>query len=432
VRAILAAGAAVVVGLWWTDTAAASLSGFGAQVTAAGRVAGLLAAYLVLVQLLLMARLPPFERAVGLDRLTAWHRGLGTNVVLLIGTHVLLVIWGYGLTAHHQPISELVTVITTYPDMWKATIGVTLFGIVGISSGRAIRARVSYEIWYWLHVLAYVGIALAFFHQTSTGADFVGHPLNRALWTAFYLAVAGAVLFYRVGIPLVLLSRHRMVVDRVVPEAPGVVSVWIRGHALDGLGAAAGQFLLWRFLNPRHIATAHPYSLSAPVTPELLRITVKDAGDHSRALARLRPGTRVLAEGPFGHFTAAASTQRKILLVAGGSGVAPIRALAEDFSASGRDIVVIYRASRWEDLALEREFDALEEAGWIRVVWAVGTRRELAYDPLTSDLWGEVPDLLRRDIYVCGPPGMTAAVRDVLRRLDVPDAQLHTEDFSLR
>ncbi|HEY7816361.1 MAG TPA: ferric reductase-like transmembrane domain-containing protein, partial [Nakamurella sp.] len=311
VRAALVAGALAVAALWWVGTEPGSLAALGAEVTAVGRVTGLLGGYLVLVQLLLMARLPWFERAVGLDRLAAWHRGLGTNVVLLLCVHVLLVVEGYSLTAHQQVVGEGWTVVTTYPDMLKATAGLALFLLVGVTSGARLRRRLSYEAWYWLHLCAYLAVALAFFHQTSTGADFVGsdprHVVARWLWTAMYAAVAGAVLWWRVARPAWGWVHHAMLVEKVVPEADGVVSVWIRGRNLDRLGGRAGQFLLWRFVTPGHLWTAHPYSLSAPPTHNRLRLTVKDAGDHSSGLARLRPGVPVLAEGPFGHFTAAAA-----------------------------------------------------------------------------------------------------------------------------
>src|SRR5664279_5371601 len=111
VRVALVAGGVAIAGLWWVNTIAGSLSGPGAIVTALGRVTGLFAGYLVLVQLLLLARLPWFERAVGLDRLTGWHRGLGTNTVVLICAHVLLTVEGYSLTASHATLSEAWTVL---------------------------------------------------------------------------------------------------------------------------------------------------------------------------------------------------------------------------------------------------------------------------------------------------------------------------------
>lgn len=445
VRAALLAGGAAVAGLWWLDTTGSSVTDLGDQVTAVGRITGLVGGYLVLVQVLLMARLPWFEAAVGLDRLAAWHRGLGTNVVVLLCAHVLLTVEGYSLTAHAATLAEGWTVLTTYPDMLTATAGLVLFLLVGGTSAAWARRRLRYETWYLVHLASYVAVALAFFHQISSGADFSGpdraHIAARALWTGFYLVVAAAALWWRVLVTARGWLRHAMVVDRVVPEADGVVSVWIRGRHLDELGSRAGQFLLWRFITPGHVWTAHPYSLSAVPTSRRLRLTVKDAGDHSAAVAHLRPGVPVLAEGPFGHFTAAAATQRRVLLIAGGSGIGPIRALAEELSdlraprgqrRHGADVLVVYRASRDADLALADELDALADKGRIQVRYLVGRRIDLGFDPLgRAALSRLVPDLGQRDVFLCGPAAMNAAVRDTLLELRVLRRRIHVEQFSL-
>ncbi|WP_231861464.1 MULTISPECIES: ferredoxin reductase family protein [Frankia] len=435
VRLGLTAVGVAVIALWWVDTPSSRVQTAAATMTALGRVAGLLAAYLVLVELMLMARVPALERAIGFDRLASWHRGLGTNIVLLIGGHVLLTVWGYGLSAHEQPLSELVTVITRYPDEWEATIGALLFVAVGISSAWSLRARISYEAWYAVHLTVYAAVALTFFHQIASGEDFVDHPRNRLLWTALYLAVAACLVVWRIVLPARADLRHRMTVDRVVVEAAGVVSVWIRGRRLDQLGALPGQFLLWRFLARGQWASAHAYSLSMPPHPDLLRITVKDLGDQSRDLARLRPGTRVLAEGPFGHFTHAHAhaPARKALLIGGGSGIGPVRAVAEDLVNRGWDVIVLQRASRPDDLPLGGELSLLAAHGRLVFHQVVGSRRELGYDPLASDIIAvSVPDVAQRDVFVCGPPGMTAVVARGLRDLGVPTGQIHTEEYSLR
>src|SRR4051794_40051171 len=187
VRLALVAGAAAVVVMWWLDPS--PLHGAGAVVTAAGRLAGLLGAYLVLVQLLLMGRLAWFEHAVGFDRLTAWHRGLGTNTVLLLVTHVLLIVEGYSLTDHEAITSTGWRILSTYPSMLWATAGLLLFGLVAVTSARAARRRLTYEQWYAVHLTAYAAVAFAFSHQIASGQDFVGHPINQVLWCGLYLFV---------------------------------------------------------------------------------------------------------------------------------------------------------------------------------------------------------------------------------------------------
>jgi predicted ferric reductase len=434
VRLALLGGALLVIGLWWQDTT--TMAGPGGTVTAAGRLAGLIATYLVLVQILLMSRVPWFERAVGFDRLAAWHRGLGTNTVLLIVAHVVLISQGYGQAAHQNVAASGWHIVFNYPDMFQALAAVALFGLVAWVSARTMRARMSYEAWYWLHLSTYVAIALSFEHQITTGADFVGHSFNRLLWIALYAGVAGSVLVFRVGTPVRAWFVHRMVVDRVVVEGPGVVSVWIRGRRLDELGAQAGHFLLWRFVTPGHMWSAHPYSLSATPRDRHLRITVKAAGDHSRSLARLHHGTPVLAEGPFGHFTGDRRELPRTLLIAGGSGIGPVRALAEEFLASTRppagSVVLIYRASRPADLVLRHELDALTQQYGLVVHYLVGRRSDIGYDPLDArSLAKLVPDIRGRDCYVCGPPGMTHRVLSSLSRLKVAPRQVHAEEFAL-
>lgn len=404
----------------------------GDVATAAGRVAGLVGGYLVLVQLLLLARLPWLERAVGLDRLAGWHRGLGTNVVILLCGHVLLIVAGVELTERETPWSAAWEVLSTYPDMLLAVAGMALFLVVAITSGRALRARLSYESWYWLHVTAYVAVALTFFHQISAGADFVLDPPARVLWIGLYAAVAGCVLCWRLVLPARRWFQHALTVDRVVRETPTTVSVWLRGRRLSELDAQPGQFFLWRFVTVGHLWSAHPYSLSAPVHRDRLRITVKAVGDHSHGLARLRRGIPVFAEGPFGHFTARSRTRAGVLLVAGGSGIGPVRALAEQLLGQGGDVALLYRASDWDDVALAHELDQLAERG-LRVRYLVGRRDELGHDPFDRrNLRRLVPDVALRDTYVCGPPGMAAAVCAALRDLGVPRQQIHTEEFSLR
>uniref|UniRef100_A0A1V2I9D7 Oxidoreductase n=1 Tax=Pseudofrankia asymbiotica TaxID=1834516 RepID=A0A1V2I9D7_9ACTN len=433
VRVGLVAWGLLVVALWWTDTSAGSVHGAAAVMTDLGRVGGLLAAYLMLIELLLMARVPVLERAVGLDRLAAWHRGLGTNIVVLMVVHVLLIVWGYGLSDHHQPVSELFTVVTTYPEMWKATIGTLIFVAVGLVSARRLRPRISYEIWYLLHLTVYVSVLLVYGHQTANGAEFVGHPANRVVWQFMYLAVATCLVVWRLVLPLAKIARSGMRVERVVQEAPGVVSVWISGRHLDRLGVRSGQFLLWRFLAPGHWLTAHPYSLSAPPRPGQLRITVKAAGDHSGAIARLRPGTFVVAEGPFGRFTAERATRGKALLIAGGSGIGPVRALADDLVARGDDVIVVHRVRTSRDLALRQELERMGQEQRLLMHGVVGSRKELGYDPLAADLIeASVPDVIERDVFICGPTGLTHGLVRSLRTLGLPDEQIHTEDFSFQ
>jgi ferredoxin-NADP reductase/DMSO/TMAO reductase YedYZ heme-binding membrane subunit len=423
------AGAVAVVALWWHDTAA--VVGPADWLLGAGRIAGLLAGYCCALLMLLMARIPALEVGVGSDRAARWHAMAGRYTVCLLVAHIVLVLWGYAAQAHTGVLGESWTVVWTYPEMRKGALGGLLLLVVGAVSVRAARRRMRYEVWYYLHLLTYVAVFLAFWHQLALGADFAAGGPARAAWYALYASAAGAVLWYRVWLPQRLNLRHRLRVHRVVPEAPGVVSVVVGGERLAELGARPGQFLRWRFLAPGLWWTANPYSLSAAPRPDLLRITVKAVGGHSGALARLRPGTRIWAEGPYGALTADRRTRRKVLLLAGGVGVTPLRALFESLPAGPGDLTLVYRARDAAGLALRTELESIAAARGARLIFALnapdGRRPALTADGLRAAL----PDVAEHDVYLCGPPGMAESCYGALRAAGVPARHIHHESFEL-
>lgn len=326
--AIAWVGAAAVLSLWWQNTAVVHMD-TAEWLVGAGRLTGLLGGYMIALVVLLMARVPALERRVGSDRVTRWHAMSGRYAICLIVTHVVMIVWGYSVQADTGVVEQTVTVVVDFPEMIKATIGTGLLLFIGFVSAGMVRRKMSYETWYYLHLLTYVAVYLTFWHQLATGAEFVADSTARTVWYALYGTVGALLLWYRVLAPVRLNLWHRMRVESTVDEAPGVVSVLISGRRLHRLGAEAGQFFRWRFLTKGLRWSANPYSLSAPPRPNLMRITVKSVGKHSTALSRLEPGTRVWAEGPYGAMTAGRRSRNKVLLIAGGAGITPLRALFE-------------------------------------------------------------------------------------------------------
>jgi predicted ferric reductase len=422
-----AANAAVVVALWLAGTGEDADAG-GALAEAA-RLCGLLGAYLALVTVLLLARIPLLDRLTGFDRLTVWHRRTGVACLVLLLCHAVLITVGYAIADDISVPAEVERLITGYPGVITAIAGLgCLLAVVG-SSVVIVRRRLRYETWYFVHLYAYAGIALAFSHQLATGTAFVGRPLARTYWTGLYVATVALIVGFRLLLPVARSLRHRLRVERVVEEAPGVVSVEIGGVALDRLRARTGQFFTWRFLTRDRWWEAHPFSLSAAPGSQRLRITVKGVGDYTARLRALRPGTRVIAEGPYGSFTTAARRRRRVALIAGGVGITPIRALLEDMPGGPGDIAVVYRALRPEDVILRAELDALAQRRGVELHYVVGDHRDGALlSP--AHLQALVPDIAARDVYVCGPPAMTAATRAALDRSGVPRRHVVTERFA--
>ncbi|MET7985204.1 ferredoxin reductase family protein [Streptomyces sp. NPDC005281] len=424
--ALLWAGAAGVLALWWTDTR--SVVGLAGWLTDAGRIAGLLCGYSCAVLVALMARVPLLERRVGSDRVARWHAMAGRYTICLLVAHVTLILFGYAAQDGTGVVHETLSVVFDYPDMLKATNGTVILFAVGITSARLARRRIRHEFWYYVHLLTYAAVFLAFFHQLALGSDFVGNAPARAAWYTLYLGTAALVVWFRLLAPVRLNRRHRLRVESVHRESPGVFSVVIRGERLDELSARAGQFFRWRFLADGMRWTSTPYSLSAPPRPDRMRITVKALGDHSAAVGMLRPGTRVWAEGPYGSLTADRSSSPKALLIAGGVGITPLRAL---FETLPDQVTLLYRARTAEDLALGAELEDIARWRGARVLYALnaadGTRPRFTAESLR----GAVPDVAEHDVYLCGPPGMARDLYGALRAAGVPDRRIHHESFEL-
>jgi predicted ferric reductase len=376
----------------------------------------------------LLARIPALERLVGFDRLTVWHRWNGHACIDLIVAHVLLTVWGYAILDKLPLSKEISTMLGggIYPGMITATVGTALLIAVVFTSIVVVKRRLRYEWWYAVHLMAYAGIALSWFHEISTGNELVLDTAAADYWRALYAATLAILIVFRFALPAATAFRRRLRVAEVVTEAPGIVSLRITGRGLDRLGAQAGQFFLWRFLKRGFWNTAHPFSLSAAPDGKSLRLTVKALGDHSAHIADVKPGTRVIAEGPFGVFTATRRRSDKVLLVAGGIGITPVRALAEELDG---DVAVLYRAISESDLVF---VDELEELG-VRVHYVLGDHAAPdGHKLLSPDHIRElVPDLSERDVFVCGPPAMADAAVANLRRAGVDRRHIHLERFAL-
>lgn len=426
--AIIGIGALAVIALWWHDTP--SFAGLGAWLTNAGRVAGLLAGYAIAILLVLMSRAPFLDRGLGTDTLTRWHAHGGRYTVSLIVAHAILITWGYAVSAHTNVINETHSLLSSYPDVLMATVAGLMFVAIGVMSARAARSKLRYETWYYLHLYTYLAIALAFSHQFSTGADFANNLTARVAWSALYLAASGLVVWYRIVAPIHAATRHRLRVIDVRRESPDTISITIGGDRLEDLRAESGHFFRWRFLTRDDWWQSHPYSLSAPPDWRSLRITVKDLGDHSRQLQHIHAGTRVLAEGPYGALTARQRRRRKVLLIAGGVGITPLRALFESLPAQPGDLTLIVRANQPEEIVFRAELDAIAAHRGATIHYLIGLPGA-AEDPFVgSRLRSLVPDIARHDVYLCGPPRFMAVAAEHIRASGVPARHLHREHFA--
>jgi predicted ferric reductase len=425
----------LLVTYWWdADGGIGDLGGWATGLTSVGRLTGLWSADLLLVQVLLMSRLPPLEHAFGRDRLARIHRVIGFLSFDLMVAHIVLIVLGYAEGRWSAVPRTTWDLVTEYGGVLLAVAGTACLGMVVVTSIRAARRRLRYESWHLIHLYAYLGVGLALPHQLWTGQEFLQSPGATLYWWSLWAVAAGTVLVWRVGMPLWRSARHGLRVTSVVRESSDVVSVYLTGRRLDRLPVRSGQFLSVRFLSGPGWTRANPFSLSAAPDGRSLRITAKALGDGSARLAHLAPGTRVLFEGPYGRLSSRARTRRRVLLAGAGVGITPIRALAEDLEAAPGDIAVLHRYTG--EPLFAREFEVLAAERGLQLLPLPGrrTREGCVLGPAAGlreldALRGWLPDLADRDVFLCGPTVWTDGVADLLANAGVPPTQIHTESF---
>ena len=73
-----------------------------------------------------------------------------------------------------------------------------------------VRRRLRYEAWYAVHLMAYAGIALSWFHQIPTGNELVLDQFATNYWRALYIVTLAVLVIWRVLVPLAGALRYRL------------------------------------------------------------------------------------------------------------------------------------------------------------------------------------------------------------------------------
>lgn len=420
---------AVVTWMWFRHGGMSRTGDFGEWLVSVGQLTGLYAALAVLLGLVLVSRAPWIERRYGMDQMIRAHRWTGFAAVWLMIVHILASTFGLALDTGISLWDQIVDYWHNYPYMVGAILGVGLFLLLAGLSIRRIRARISYETWWLVHLTAYAAVALTFGHQTAIGADFVLDRWAFAYWVLLYSSVAVLILLYRWFALAWRVWRYRLRIDEVVVEGPGVVTLVVGGPRIGRISAQAGQFFMLRVLDRSRWWKSHPFSVSAPPDGRSLRFTVKALGDHTTALQTIRPGTRVAVEGPYGGFLDVLPTERRMFFIAGGIGITPFRGLVEDLDRPG-DVTLLYRTPTPEDTVFRADLERLStELGF--ELHLSHSRDGDQTDPFTPGaLLRLVPDLRDRDVFVIGSPRLVASARRGLRLAGVPASRIHLESFT--
>ncbi|WP_296631139.1 ferric reductase-like transmembrane domain-containing protein [Rhodoluna sp.] len=438
IEAIAWASVVAVVVFFLIDGGIKGVTDLPTALNAISRLTALVGTDLLMIHMLLVARVPWIDKFYGHDKATLAHKKLGKPVLYFIVAHFLASLIQFSITNSQNVIATLVWLITDVQDMLTAVAALTLMILVVVTSLNFARRKMSYEAWFIVHLMSYAAVLLAVPHIFSTGSDIAGKPASTIFWVTLYLFVALNIVWYRAAKPLIRIFGSSMKIANVVRESSDTTSLYLRGKNIDKLGGASGQFYFLRVLTPRRWFKAHPFSLSAAPNNHYMRFTIGNRGDDTAFLQTIKPGTRVAVEGPFGVFTEERRTQEKVVLIASGIGIPPIRALAESMASRPGDITIIYRVRDEEDASLLAEVREIARIRGFRLYVLPGPRASLkswmnndgTNNPDLARLAVMAPWISESDVYICGPQIWTELVVSSCTRAGVPADRIHAEEFA--
>lgn len=422
---------------WWLISGKLLLSSPSLDVTLVilGRITGLLAVYFILLQFLIIGRVRWLERVFGFDKLTLAHHYFGITALILIIVHLFTLVAGYasvnGLTLWEQ----FKDFNLHWDELFPATIGAILFVAVAVSSITIAKKRLKYQVWYYVHLITYLAIIMAFGHQLELGRDLKTSNLFSTYWVLIYLFVGINFIFYRFFWQFFVYHKFKFYVSEIKTETADTASIYIKGDKIENFKFEAGQFLIIRFLNKKLIWQAHPYSISSLPGQDHIRITAKNLGDFSAVIKDIKPGTKVLLDGPNGIFTKKKKQDDKILLVAGGVGITPLRALAEEFLKYNKDVVLLYAVKKTDEIIFKQELEILKNNNLdkFKIYYIISQEKnEHGFSRIDENcIKTLVPDVSTRDAYLCGPVPMSIAIKKYLINLKVNKHKIYYEKFSI-
>ena len=384
------------------------------------------------LQFVITARFAWIETPFGLDVLLVFHRVMALVATAALLVHPVLVAWGEGW--------PLLTDVRVDWYIWvgRATLALLLVQVLASLSRRAV--RLPYERWRRIHnVIAPTILALGFVHSLFAGDDV--HDGGLVIWAGLVAVALGCWLYGRVVRPR-LLYQHAFQVMAVQSEAPRVWTLTLKAHEKRPFEFAPGQFQFLRLYGADIPAEEHPFSIaSSPTRSGWISLTIKESGDFTAGINRVRPGDRATVHGPFGRFSHTLHPgEGGLVFVAGGVGITPFMSMLRYMHdrRESRSVLLVYASRSPADVIFGDELGAIETSGFprLRVIhvladapdsW-VGETGRLDADRLASLLCGDVE---RKAFYLCCPPPMTAVLVRGLRRMGVSPRRIHTDHFSL-
>lgn len=398
--------------------------------------AGLLAFSIILVEFVLSGRFRFVSGRIGMDVTMRFHQLLARSALVLAIVHPFLY---RGLFDYQRPwdVTRQLTLTTDIGALSTGLLAWVLLAAFVLLSIARDQLPYKYETWRLMHGLGALLIAGFALHHALYAGRYSQDPVLAGLWIVLF-GIAAASLFYVYVVRPLIQHKRAWRVTSVRPLALKTWELTLEPENHPGLKFEAGQFA---WLNVGHSPFSlyeNPFSISsAPGAGNQLQFMIKELGDFTRGIGRIKTGTKAHIDGPHGNLTLAGSDQPGVALIAGGVGLAPLLGILRQLhlERDSRPTTLVYGNRVEEQIAYRDELETLAEEHGTRIVHVLSEPPDGWTGPtgmIDSDLIEatfNAPEMKSWLYVVCGPPAMMESVENTLIAAGVPPHLIRLERF---
>lgn len=393
-----------------------------------GQITGIIGAQLFAFALILSARLSFIEKLFGgLDKLYVIHHRVGVIAFSLLAVHPIILAFRFASDSFED--------VAHFLSPFGNTTPITL-GIVAILGMLVLLFLTFYGsiFMYPTLKLAHRFLGLAFFFGFLHILLIPSSLSSDSVLKVSLLVTAGLGLCaftYRTLLGRWAVSRYSYSVLSAI-QIPGGVTEIVLTTTGKKLFHLPGQFGMLSFVGSSVVPDEeHPFTISSSGVDGVVRFSIKGLGDYTKLLGGLTPGTEAKIEGPFGEFSYLHGKEKQVW-AAGGIGVTPFASMCEHMLLEETlpyTIDFYYSVRTAADATYKELFEKVQakHPTFVFHLMPSDTKGYITGELLTT----EISDIRTRDVLVCGPPPMMAALTTQLEGLGVSSSSIHSERFAL-
>lgn len=388
-----------------------------------GQLSGLVGMVLFALTFILTTKLKFIENAFGgLDKVYKSHHIIGIISFILILFHPLLLVLKF-IPSNMKQAALYLSISNNIAVNFGifALVALTLLIIL------TLYVKMKYPNWKFSHKFMGLVFIIAMVHTFLVVTDLTYYPVLR-YWMIFVSALGIVSYAYGSFLRSWLASRALYAVSSV--ENAGNINIVKLEPKNEKLEFKPGQFAFIRFLGNEPGKERHPFTIASSPVDNHIRFAIKDLGDYTSQINKIKAGDHVEIDGPHGRFGQIESKKDRVW-IAGGIGITPFLSMINHLKhhPGKNKITLFYCVRNKEEAVFLNELNNLSKGiKSLKIVpWFSDDKGKITVEEIEK-----ISGIQDKHFLICGPKPMMYSLSEDLRKIGLPKQSIEMEDFGLK